>query len=86
MPPFAPPNGTSTTYTYDTLNRLGTLETDGPSGTVQSYVFTPRPGGHRERQIQQGPDRAPGAEHRMQQDSESAWAAQTGLLGEFHHR
>jgi RHS repeat-associated protein len=28
---------------------LRTLETDGPSGPIQSYVFTPRPGGHREK-------------------------------------
>ena len=31
------------------MNRLRTLTTDGPSGTVQSYIFTPRPGGHREK-------------------------------------
>ncbi|MGH9462123.1 MAG: PKD domain-containing protein, partial [Vicinamibacteria bacterium] len=43
------PNGTGTTYTYDTLNRLRTLATEGPSGMIQSYIFTPRPGGHREK-------------------------------------
>lgn len=46
---LAYPNRTSTRYTYDALNRLKTLTTTGPLGTVQSYAFTLGPAGNRER-------------------------------------
>jgi len=43
------PNGTATSYTYDTLNRLTNLTTNGPSGVIQSYDFTLGLAGNRER-------------------------------------
>jgi RHS repeat-associated protein len=43
------PNGTDTSYTYDTLNRLTNLATNGPSGVIQSYDFTLGLAGNRER-------------------------------------
>jgi RHS repeat-associated protein len=43
------PNGTTTEYTYDTLNRLMSLTTTAPAGTLQSYGFTLGPAGNRER-------------------------------------
>jgi RHS repeat-associated protein len=43
------PNGTDTSYTYDTLNRLTNLMTTGPSGIIQSYDFTLGLAGNRER-------------------------------------
>ena len=44
------PNGTSTSYVYDNLNRLRNLTTTGPSGVIQSYDFTLGAAGNR-RQI-----------------------------------
>ena len=41
------PNGTSTSYVYDDLNRLTNLTTTGPVGTIQSYDFTLGPAGNR---------------------------------------
>ena len=43
------PNGTLTSYTYNTLNRLTNLATTRPFGTVQSYAFTLGPAGNRTR-------------------------------------
>jgi RHS repeat-associated protein len=43
------PNGTSTTYAYNSLNRLTSLSTTGATGIVQSYVLTLGPAGNRER-------------------------------------
>ena len=43
------PNGTDTSYTFDTLNRLTNLTTDGPLGVIQSYDFTLGLAGNRER-------------------------------------
>ncbi|MGH9462398.1 MAG: PKD domain-containing protein, partial [Vicinamibacteria bacterium] len=43
------PNGTDTSYTYDTLNRLTDLTTNGPAGVIQSYDYTLGPAGNRER-------------------------------------
>jgi YD repeat-containing protein len=43
------PNGTATSYAYDDLNRLKTLTTTGPLGTVQGYTFTLGAAGNRER-------------------------------------
>ncbi len=48
------PNGTRTDYVYNPLNRLTSLTTLGPSGTVQSYAFTLGPAGNRERIDEQG--------------------------------
>ena len=42
------PNGTSTSYTYDDLNRLTNLTTTGPSGVIQSYQYTLSATGNRE--------------------------------------
>ncbi|MBV7330995.1 hypothetical protein KFU94_22695 [Chloroflexi bacterium TSY] len=47
---LAYPNGTTTAYQYNTLNRLTDLTTIGPAGTIQSYQFTLEPAGNR-RQI-----------------------------------
>jgi RHS repeat-associated protein len=41
------PNGTTTSYSYDVLNRLSGLETTGPFGRVQSYAYTLGPSGNR---------------------------------------
>ncbi len=43
------PNGTATSYSYDTLNRLTNLTTNGPTGVIQSYDFTLGLAGNRER-------------------------------------
>ena len=43
------PNGTATSYIYDTLNRLTNLTTNGPSAVIQSYDFTLGLAGNRER-------------------------------------
>ncbi|HET7293056.1 MAG TPA: Calx-beta domain-containing protein, partial [Vicinamibacteria bacterium] len=43
------PNGTTTAYSYDALNRLTNLTTTGPLGTVQGYAFTLGPSGNRTR-------------------------------------
>lgn len=43
------PNGTATSYGYDNLNRLTSLQTTGPAGTVQGYGFTLGPAGNRTR-------------------------------------
>jgi RHS repeat-associated protein len=37
---LAYPNGTVTSYGYDTRNRLIGLSTSGPTGTLQSYAYT----------------------------------------------
>jgi RHS repeat-associated protein len=42
-------NIASTTYTYDRLNRLRELNTTGPLGTIQRYIFTLAPAGNRTR-------------------------------------
>jgi RHS repeat-associated protein len=44
---LAYPNGTSTAYAYDALDRLTDLTTAGPGGTIQSYRFTLGPAGNR---------------------------------------
>lgn len=44
---LAQPNGTVTSYGYDSLNRLRTQTTNGPAGLVQSYALTLGPAGTR---------------------------------------
>ena len=44
---LAYPNGTATSYRYDTLNRLEESTTNGPGGTIQSYHFALGPAGNR---------------------------------------
>ena len=46
---LAYPNGTTTSYVYDSLNRLRNLTTIGALGTIQGYAFTLGPAGNRTR-------------------------------------
>jgi RHS repeat-associated protein len=46
---LAQPNGTLTSYAYNTLNRLTSLSTTRDTSTVQSYALTLGPAGNRER-------------------------------------
>jgi len=46
------PNGTTTVYNYNTLNRLTDLTTTGPTGTVFSQVFTLGAAGNREQIVE----------------------------------
>lgn len=49
------PNGTTTTCTYDSLNRLVATETNGPAGPLASYTYTLDPTGRRLRVVETGP-------------------------------
>jgi RHS repeat-associated protein len=49
------PNGVTTTYTYDTLNRLIQMSSRGPAGLIASYSYTLAPTGNRVRVIEAGP-------------------------------
>src|SRR5213076_2885102 len=48
------PNGTSTAYVYNSLNRLTDLTTTKGATTIQSYAFTLGPSGNRTRIDEQG--------------------------------
>lgn len=49
------PNGTSTAYTYDSLNRLTQLVNSGPGGVISSYTYTLGPAGNRLKVVEAGP-------------------------------
>lgn len=48
------PNGTTTAYAYDDLNRLVSMENTGPGGLLSSYTYTLGPVGNRVRVVEAG--------------------------------
>ena len=49
------PNGTSTTYVYDSLSRLTQVLNDGPGGPISSYTYTLGAAGNRTKVVEAGP-------------------------------
>jgi len=49
------PNGNTTTYTYNTLNRLTQMTNSGPNGLISSYTYTLGAAGNRLQVVEAGP-------------------------------
>ncbi|MBY0276502.1 FG-GAP-like repeat-containing protein [Candidatus Binatia bacterium] len=49
------PNGVTTSYEYDDLNRLVRMTNTGPAGLISSYTYTLGPAGNRKQVVESGP-------------------------------